>query len=77
MTSRLSAAGFQNLCNQIGEPSEAYLEKKIKINDIARIIAKVLSKLKNEENPTLEKILQTDNWARDEVKRYLDTEGER
>jgi len=65
------------LCASDEECVEAYLEKKIKINDIARIIAKVLSKLKNEENPTLEKILQADNWARDEVKRYLDAEGER
>ena len=65
------------LCVSDEECVFAYLEGKIKITDIARIIAKVLSKLKNEENPTLEKILQADNWARDEVKRYLNAQGKR
>jgi len=56
-----------NACDE--ECVWAYLEGKIKINDIARIILKVLAKLKNKLNPTLKDILQTDRWARDEVRR--------
>ena len=50
----------------------AYLEGKIKFNDIARIIAKVLAKLKNKDNPTLDEILETDRWAREQVRKYLE-----
>lgn len=46
----------------------AYLEGKIKITDIARIIEQVLTKLKNKDNPTLDEILAIDKWAREEVK---------
>ncbi|MCQ9208435.1 MAG: 1-deoxy-D-xylulose-5-phosphate reductoisomerase [Omnitrophica bacterium] len=58
-----------NACDE--ECVWAYLEGKIKINDIARIISRVLAKLKNNTNPTLPEILQADKWARDEVRRWF------
>ena len=45
----------------------AYLSGKIKFTDIARIIEKVLAKLKNKSKPTLDEILQADAWAREEA----------
>jgi len=49
----------------------AYLRGAIKITDFARVIKKVLSKLKNKTNPSLKEILETDRWAREEVKRWF------
>ena len=49
----------------------AYLEGKIRLNDIARIIESVLAKLKNKLRPTLEDILQADKWAREEANIYI------
>lgn len=46
----------------------AYLNKKIKFTDIVRIIEEVLTKLKNKPNPTIEEIIETDRWAREQVK---------
>jgi 1-deoxy-D-xylulose-5-phosphate reductoisomerase len=46
----------------------AFLEGKIKLGDIARIIESVLAQLKNRDNPALEDILQADKWAREQVK---------
>lgn len=57
------------LCASDEECVQAYLSGKIKFTDIARIIAKILAKLKNKPDPTLEEILQIDKWARDEVRR--------
>ena len=58
-----------NACDE--ECVWAYIAGKIKITGIARIIESVLSKLKNRLNPALEEILQTDKWAREEVRKYL------
>lgn len=63
------AGSVLNACDE--ECVRAYLEGKIKITDIARIIAKVLAKLKNKTNPILKEILQVDNWAREQVKSSL------
>jgi 1-deoxy-D-xylulose-5-phosphate reductoisomerase len=51
----------------------AFLEGKIRLTDIAWIIEKVLAKLKNKLNPTLQEILQADQWARDQVRTILGT----
>jgi 1-deoxy-D-xylulose-5-phosphate reductoisomerase len=42
-----------------------FLDKKIKFTDIAKIIKKTMDKHRNIKNPTLEKILETDAWARE------------
>ena len=57
------------LCAADEECVLAYLQGKIKINDIARIIENVLAKLKNKAHPTLKEILKIDKWAREQVKR--------
>lgn len=59
------------LCACDEECVEAYLDGKIKITDFARVITKVLSKLKNKPNPSLSKILEIDSWAREEARKYL------
>lgn len=57
------------LCAADEECVLAYLQGKIRINDIARIIENVLAKLKNKAHPTLKEILKIDKWAREQVKR--------
>jgi 1-deoxy-D-xylulose-5-phosphate reductoisomerase len=42
-----------------------FLEGRIKFTDIPKIIKKTMDKHKNIKNPTLEKILKTDAWARE------------
>ncbi len=59
------------LCVSDEECVFAYLEGKIKITDIVRIITQVLAKLKNKADPALEEILQIEQWAREQVRRYL------
>ena len=56
------------LCACDEECVAAFLEGKIKLTAIARIIEGVLAKLKNKIDPTLGEILQIDKWAREEVK---------
>ncbi|MBL7092016.1 MAG: 1-deoxy-D-xylulose-5-phosphate reductoisomerase [Candidatus Omnitrophica bacterium] len=56
------------LCACDEECVAAFLEGKIKLTAIARIIEDVLAKLKNKIDPALEEILQIDKWAREQVK---------
>lgn len=56
------------LCASDEECVAAFLEGKIKITDIARIIEDILAKLKNKVSPQLDEILQADRWAREQVK---------
>lgn len=59
-----------NACDE--ECVWAYLSGKIRITDIARIIEDVLAKLKDRLQPTLEEILQTDSWAREQTKKMME-----
>ncbi|MFH1045823.1 MAG: 1-deoxy-D-xylulose-5-phosphate reductoisomerase [Candidatus Omnitrophota bacterium] len=59
------------LCAADEECVWAFLEGGIKFNAIARIIAAVLSKLKNKRSPTLPEILQAEAWAREQVKQRI------
>ena len=45
-----------------------FLEKKIKFTDIPKIVEKAMSKHKVIINPSLNQILETDAWAREEAK---------
>jgi len=49
----------------------AFLNGRISFIDIPEIIQKVLSKHRGITNPNLEQILEIDNWAREETKRFL------
>jgi 1-deoxy-D-xylulose-5-phosphate reductoisomerase len=51
----------------------AFLKGKIRLTDIPWTIEKILAKLKNKFNPTLQEILQADQWARDQVRTILGT----
>jgi len=57
------------LCGADEECVWAYLQGKIRISDIARIIEDVLSKLRNKVNPALDEILQVEVWAREQTKK--------
>jgi len=59
------------LCAADEECVGAFLAGKIRLNDIARIITGVLSKLKNKTDPALEEILQADRWAREQTIKLL------
>ena len=48
-----------------------FLEEKISFVDITRITEEVMRKHKKEENPTLENILEVDEWARETVKNII------
>jgi len=54
----------------------AYLEKKIKLTDIPKIIKKVLSKHKSIKNPKLVNILNTDKMTRELTKKLIRKEKE-
>ncbi|MBN3039310.1 MAG: 1-deoxy-D-xylulose-5-phosphate reductoisomerase [Candidatus Omnitrophica bacterium] len=56
------------LCSADEECVWAYLKRRIKFNDVARIITDVLSNLRNITRPTIKEILQADRWAREQVK---------
>ena len=45
-----------------------FLEKKIKFLNIPKIIERVIKKHKVINNPTLDQILEVDNWAREEAR---------
>ena len=45
-----------------------FLDKKIKFQNISKIIKKTMDNHKNIKNPTLEEIFQTDAWARETAK---------
>ena len=51
-----------NAANEVAV--EAYINGKIKFNDLPNIIEKVLALHDSVENPSLEEILQADRWAR-------------
>lgn len=53
-----------NACDE--ECVQAYLDGKIKLTDIARIVENILAKLRNKKSPSLQEILDTDCWAREE-----------
>lgn len=59
-----------NACDE--ECVGLYLKGKIKLTDFARLIEMVLAKLKNKAHPQLEEILQTDKWAREQVRIQLE-----
>ncbi|MFH1245133.1 MAG: 1-deoxy-D-xylulose-5-phosphate reductoisomerase [Candidatus Omnitrophota bacterium] len=59
-----------NACDE--ECVLAYLDGKIRLTDIARIIENVLAKLRNKESPGLKEILDADCWAREETKSIID-----
>jgi len=46
---------------------DAFLNKKIKFSDIYRIVEKVVHRHRAVKDPTLKKILETDQWARQET----------
>lgn len=50
---------------------KAFLANKIKFMDIPCFLEKVLSRHKETNNPKIIEILAIDNWARDEVSRYI------
>lgn len=54
-----------NAANEIAV--RAFLHKKIKFLDIPRIIKKVMDKHKFVVNPSLDKIIEADKWARSEA----------
>ncbi|EKE04064.1 MAG: hypothetical protein ACD_20C00109G0019 [uncultured bacterium] len=49
----------------------AFLNKKIRLTDIAKIVENVLEIHTNIENPDLKDIISSDNWAREFVKENL------
>ena len=50
---------------------EAFLNKRIKFSDIYRIIEKIVCRHKMVKDPTLNKILEADQWARQETERII------
>jgi len=50
---------------------EAFLEKKIKFTDIAKIIESVMAEHRVDKGPNLEKILEVDQWARNKAKEKI------
>lgn len=44
-----------------------FLEGKIRFTDIIKIVKSVVEKCENQENPTLEDILKSEKWAKEEV----------
>jgi 1-deoxy-D-xylulose-5-phosphate reductoisomerase len=46
---------------------EAFLDKRIKFSDIYRIVERVVHRHKTAKDPTLKKILEADQWARQEA----------
>jgi len=46
---------------------DAFLNKKIKFSDIYRIVEKIVHRHRAVKDPTLKKILETDQWARQET----------
>ena len=50
---------------------DAFLNKKIKFSDIYRIVEKIVLRHRTIKNPTLKKILETDQWTRQETERLI------
>jgi 1-deoxy-D-xylulose-5-phosphate reductoisomerase len=64
-----TAPTILNAANEIAV--EAFLDKKIKFNDIAKFIEKTLNKIDIIDYPTIEDILRTDKEARAYVKSLI------
>ena len=50
---------------------EAFLNKEIKFSDIYRVVEKVVCRHKTDKDATLKKILEADQWARQETERFI------
>ncbi len=50
---------------------DAFLNEKIKFSDIYKIVEKVVKKHAVVQKPTLKKILEADQWAREEAERII------
>jgi 1-deoxy-D-xylulose-5-phosphate reductoisomerase len=59
-----------NAANEIAV--EAYLDEKIKFTDLSEIIEKVLDAHDSSVDPSLEEILQADQWARIQTKKNIE-----
>jgi 1-deoxy-D-xylulose-5-phosphate reductoisomerase len=57
------------LCAADETAVEMFLDRKIKLTDIAKIVEKVLGQHSGIANPTLEQVLLADEWARETAKR--------
>jgi len=53
------------------EAVDAFLEGKISLTKIFKVVEKVCLKHKIESNPTLNQILEADQWAREEARKLL------
>jgi len=51
---------------------EAFLEGRIKFSTIYQVIEKVMKQHQNIQNPSIEDILQTDQWAREHAQREIE-----
>jgi len=59
------------LCGADETAVDLFLKNKIRFNEIARFIEKVLEKHQNTDHPKLEDILAADEWARAEVSQWI------
>jgi 1-deoxy-D-xylulose-5-phosphate reductoisomerase len=51
---------------------EAFLNQRIRFNEIVPLVGQTMDLHKNREHPSLEEIFAADKWAREEVRRNLD-----
>jgi len=65
-----TAPAVLNAANEIAV--EAYLDEKIKFTDLSEIIEKVLDAHDSSVDPSLEEILQADQWARRQTKQKIE-----
>jgi 1-deoxy-D-xylulose-5-phosphate reductoisomerase len=65
-----TAPAVLNAANEIAV--EAYLDEKIKFTDLSEIIEKVLNVHDSSVDPSLEEILQADQWARMQTKKNIE-----
>ncbi len=65
-----TAPAVLNAANEIAV--EAYLDEKIKFTDLSEIIEKVLNIHDSSVDPSLEEILQADQWARRQAKKNIE-----
>lgn len=64
-----NSAAILNAANEIAV--EAFLNGKLSFTGIAKCIENVMSKANSIKNPSLDDILMSDNWARQETTAYL------
>ena len=53
------------------EAVEAFLKENLKFSEIFSVVEKVILNHKNTSNPSCQEILDADQWAREEIKRYI------